>query len=328
MSLFGSRLHLGRGRDVRLELADELLVGDVGLRRHGDLVEPAALAEQLLRGREVETGERRPADGRHRAEADEAREPEHLGRAICLDPDPLAEPHVLLVRGRLVDDHFAGARPGALDERERVEARRPRGDAEAEVGRTAVHDRLAVLADQLRLAVHAALGGFDVGQAPHGAEERFVQRRGGGADVLREIERRLAADHGVRALAHFGEDRVEGLVDRVGEHECACDHRDAQHDRDGSQRSPELPSQQPFEREADHRRSAYWRRLARGDSKGGGASRHIAAATASAATRSSSSVTFGRTSSQSGSIMPEASTMPSGLGTNHTWKCELPSPQR
>ena len=51
MSLFGGRLHLGRGRDVRLELADELLVGDVRLRRHGDLVEPAALSEQLLRGR-------------------------------------------------------------------------------------------------------------------------------------------------------------------------------------------------------------------------------------------------------------------------------------
>jgi hypothetical protein len=57
-------------------------------------------------------------------------------------------------------------------------------------------------------------------------------------------------------------------------------------------------------------------------------SAHIAAATCSAADRSSSSVTFGSTSSQSGSIIPDASTMPSGLGTNQTWKCAPPSPQR
>ena len=58
------------------------------------------------------------------------------------------------------------------------------------------------------------------------------------------------------------------------------------------------------------------------------ARRHIAAATRSAAARSSSSGTFGRTSSQSGSAIPDASSIPSGRGRNQTWKCAPPSPQR
>ena len=87
MGLLRTRLHLGGRRDVRLELADELLVGDVGLRGDRDLVQPAALVEQPLRGRQVEARERRPADGRDRAEADEARDPQPLGRAFGLDPD-------------------------------------------------------------------------------------------------------------------------------------------------------------------------------------------------------------------------------------------------
>ena len=55
---------------------------------------------------------------------------------------------------------------------------------------------------------------------------------------------------------------------------------------------------------------------------------HIASAIRSAAARSSASGTFGRTSSQSGSAIPDASSMPSGLGRNQTWKCAPPSPQR
>jgi sugar/nucleoside kinase (ribokinase family) len=64
------------------------------------------------------------------------------------------------------------------------------------------------------------------------------------------------------------------------------------------------------------------------DHRDTGTPRHIAAAMRFAAAASSSSVTFGRTSSQSGSIIPEASTMPSGLGMNQTWKWAPPSPQR
>jgi hypothetical protein len=54
----------------------------------------------------------------------------------------------------------------------------------------------------------------------------------------------------------------------------------------------------------------------------------IAVAMSSAASRSSSSETFGRTSSQIGSIIPLASSIPRGRGMNHTWKCAPPSPHR
>ena len=49
--------------------------------------------------------------------------------------------------------------------------------------------------------------------------------------------------------ADVGEDRVERLVDRVGEDERAADHRDAEHDRDRRQRRPQLAAQQALERE-------------------------------------------------------------------------------
>ncbi len=56
--------------------------------------------------------------------------------------------------------------PGALDELQRVEAAVAVRDREAEVRRSAVHDRLAVVADELRLAVDAPFGLGDVGQVP------------------------------------------------------------------------------------------------------------------------------------------------------------------
>ena len=50
-----------------------------------------------------------------------------------------------------------------VDERERVEDGVAVGDREAEVRRAAVDDRLAVVADELRVAVDAALGRGDPG---------------------------------------------------------------------------------------------------------------------------------------------------------------------
>ncbi len=80
---------------------------------------------------------------------------------------------------------------------------------------------------------------------------------------------------------------------------------------------------------ADHRAEPDHDRVGRAEPAGEGrARRHIAAATRRAAAASSSSVTFGSTSSHSGSIIPAASTIPSGRGRNQTWKCAPPSPQR
>src|SRR5215207_11470327 len=137
------------------------------LCRDGDLVESTALPEELLGGGEIEARQRGAADRRDRSEPDEPRDTKPLRGALRLDADRLAEPEVLLVRCRPINNELAGLRPGTLDERERVEGRVSRRDAEAEVRCAAVDDRLAVLSDQLRLAVDAPLGLRDRRQAPH-----------------------------------------------------------------------------------------------------------------------------------------------------------------
>ena len=76
----------------------------------------------------------------------------------------------------------------------------------------------------------------------------------------------------------------------------------------------------------DHRAEPDHDGVARAEAAGERA--HIRSATRCAAAVSSSSETFGSTSSQSGSIIPAASTIPSGRGSSQTWKCAPPSPQR
>jgi hypothetical protein len=58
-----------------------------------------------------------------------------------------------------------------------------------------------------------------------------------------EVERRLAADD-ASSPGDVGEDRVNALVDRVGEDVRAADHRDAEHDRDRRQRRAQLAAEQ------------------------------------------------------------------------------------
>jgi hypothetical protein len=99
------------------DLSGKLRRRDAGLRLDANLVELPGLPEQILRGREVEPCERRPADRRHRAELDEARDAELLDRPFRLDAELLADCKVFLAGGGLVDDDLAGARPPTADER-------------------------------------------------------------------------------------------------------------------------------------------------------------------------------------------------------------------
>ena len=113
--------------------------------------------------RQVEPREGGAADGVDGPELDETGDAERLDGAFRLHTDRLAGGKVLLGRRGGVDDDLAVLGPGAADERERVELGLRRVDAEAEVGGAAEHDRLAVLADQLRLASDAPDRGRDVG---------------------------------------------------------------------------------------------------------------------------------------------------------------------
>ena len=75
-----------------------------------------------------------------------------------------------------------------------------------------------------------------------------------GGCVVSSLERSKAEasrDDDVRALANVREDRVEGLVDRVGEDVGAADHRHTEHDRERGQRDPQLPPEQAPQRDAN-----------------------------------------------------------------------------
>ena len=121
-----------------------------------------SLAEESLRGGQIEAGQRRSADGRHRAEFHDSGYPEPLHRADGLHTDGLADVKVFLARSRLVDYDLVLLRPCAVDERQWVEGRIAPGDAEPEIRGAAVDDRLAVVADQLSLAVDTAVRDADI----------------------------------------------------------------------------------------------------------------------------------------------------------------------
>jgi hypothetical protein len=127
-----------------------------------DLVELALAVEELLRGRQVEHGHRRAAN-RDAGELHDPGDAELLHRAVRLDADRVAL--LVVIRGGrfLVDrDLVAPVRPPAGDELERIEARRPARDAEAEIRRATVDDGLSVTSDQLRGAVELSVGGRDI----------------------------------------------------------------------------------------------------------------------------------------------------------------------
>ena len=237
---------------MRFDLLDQLLVGGAGLRRDRDLVELPRLVEEALSVLQVEPRQRRAADRADRAEPDDAGELQLLLRPRRLDADLLADGQVLLLHRRLVHHDLARPRPVALDERERIELRGAVRDAEAEIRRTAVDDRLPVLPDQVGLAVHARLRRLHAGEGANLCRERLVEGRFRRRAVRSEIEGGFAADHGVRALARVGEDRVERRVDRIRQHVRAADHRDAEHDRDRRQRGAKLPTEQALQRELGH----------------------------------------------------------------------------
>ena len=138
------------------------------------------------------------------------------------------------------------------------------------------------------------------------------------AEPLAAVDVRAAGGRVLRGELR-GRDRV-AVRDAGGERE--PDQQPAAGRRGGRARTPRRRPPRSSSRARSRRRRAC---RAGGRARGRG---HIAAATRCAAAASSSSGTFGRTSSQSGSIIPAASTMPSGRGISQTWKCAPPSPQR
>src|SRR5581483_59313 len=250
LRLLGGRAGLRVRRQDRAHLVEQLRVGHSWLRRERDLVELPRLVEEALRRRQVEARERRTADRGDAAEPDDPRDLQLLHRALTLHTDGLTDGEMLLLRHRGVDHDLVGPGPRAGDERQRVEPGRAARDRKAEVGGAAVGDRLPVVADHVRLAVHARLRLGDVGKAADLRQQRLGERRRQRPSA--EVEGSLAAHDHVGALAAVGEDRSERLVDRDGENVRAAHHRDAEDDRDRGERRAQLAAEQPRERDAGH----------------------------------------------------------------------------
>ncbi len=223
------------------------------LRDDVDVVELAHIAEQCLRGRDVERGQRRTGQVVRRAKARESGDCEGLGRALQQDPDPLTHLEVVLLRGTEIHDHVV--RRGRACSLGQVECRdllvRVEGDAER--WRPAGCDRLAVMGDVLRIAGDRPPCRLDAGDGAHARHERLGDCIPGGVAAAPEL--RDPADLEVDVLVDVPEERVERLVQRVGEHESPGDERDAQHDRQSGEREAELVREESFQGHPPHVRS-------------------------------------------------------------------------
>ena len=138
---------------------------EIRRRDHRDAAEAAFLAEQRLRGRHVEHGDRGApqGDGGHLHEPAD-RVPDGWA-SVALGLDRVADRVVLGGGGGRTDrDLIRAAGPGAGSQGERVEALVAWVDAEAELGCSVGIDGFAVRADELdRCEQEATGGGFDTG---------------------------------------------------------------------------------------------------------------------------------------------------------------------
>ena len=112
----------------------------------------------------------------------------------------------------------------------------------ANAGAPPVSIVVAVRLQQLGLEVlHRARSHRDAVDLTHPLERVLGDRRRLGAFAFEADVSLLARDDGVGAGVRLDENRVERLVDRVGEDVGAAHHRDAQDDRDRGEDGPELP---------------------------------------------------------------------------------------
>ena len=223
------------------------------LRHDVDVVELAHLAQQPLGRRRVEGGERRAGQVVGGPEARQPGDGERLRRALEEDAHVLTHPEVVLLRRAEVHhDVVRRRRGGALGQPQLRELRvGVEGDAEGR-GPTR-RDRLAVGCDVLRVAGDRSVGRFDAGHAPDGRQHGLGDGVAGGRATTAEL--RHAAHLEVDVLVDVAEQRVERVVQRVGEDERSGNERHADHDGQRGEGQPQLVREQSLDGHTPHVRS-------------------------------------------------------------------------
>ena len=166
------------------------------------------------------------------------------GDRVCLrrsrprDPHRVADRPAFSFGGEVVDRHLVGVL-GWATLRVVPGAEAIGNDRDREMGRSGRADPLPLLVEHGDGRVEDDPGGFrDAVDRLHPLEHRGVEgRRERPAGVL---DRLLRLDADVDAAVRFREDAVEGTVDRVGQHQRAGDHGDAEEHREAGQESTHL----------------------------------------------------------------------------------------
>ena len=109
---------------------------------------------------------------------------------------------------------------------------------------------LAVLPDELRVALEEAVGGLDAGDLAHGVDDALGEPLAAAVTVA---EGRLAAHDEVHARRVLREQRAERLLQRVREDVRAAHERDAEHDGQRGEGEANPPGEHALDRRPPHR---------------------------------------------------------------------------
>jgi hypothetical protein len=240
-------LGLEAGRQHLLDPCGERRLRDAGLGRHVHCGVVRAVGEQRHR---LVPAEQRPevAAGVERdpVDADDRRIRHRLVRDD--HPDPFTSGQVVLLRCAVVDDDLTRMLGRAAVHQFRHVADpavRPPGATDA--GGPAGADLLAGVVDQDDVGIDLR---FDRAHPRHLLQDRQQRQRNAGGVVP------VVGHPDVESLVAAGEDRVEALLEGVGEHERAGDEGGAEQDGDHGQRQADLVRAQVAQGNGPHRPAA------------------------------------------------------------------------
>ncbi len=241
-----------RPAGVERALEHALLGRGGGPGRDADVdrvVDPGRVEHALGRVR-IEGREAHRAEVRLGPELEEADELELLGLALEQDLHPVADLEPVAPRGPDVHCDLAVVHrslPLGDPRRPDLVTATPRDPEGRRAGR--LDRRLAVLADELRVALQEPVRGGDARDVAHRLDQILGQALAGGRGV---VERRPGPHHEVHPGRVLREQGAEGVLQGVGEDVGAAHERHPEHHSEGGQRKAHLPGEHALDRRPPH----------------------------------------------------------------------------